>query len=70
MKRAFFIMVFTALLIPILFTSVFAEGATIKEGDKAPDFLVESTEGKSVSLKDFAGKKVVLYFYPKDDTAG
>ena len=45
--------------------------AELKEGQKAPDFKLASNEGKTVSLKDFAGRKrVVLYFYPKDDTPG
>jgi peroxiredoxin Q/BCP len=39
-------------------------------GDKAPDFLLASSEGKEVSLKHLRGKKVVLFFYPKDDTPG
>ena len=39
-------------------------------GSKAPDFTLESDQGKKISLKDFQGKKVVLYFYPKDDTPG
>jgi thioredoxin-dependent peroxiredoxin len=42
----------------------------IKEGDKAPDFSVRDASGNTVSLKDLRGKKVVLYFYPKDDTPG
>ena len=42
----------------------------LKEGDKAPDFTVNDAEGKRVRLKDLRGKKVVLYFYPKDDTPG
>jgi peroxiredoxin Q/BCP len=42
----------------------------LKVGSKAPDFHLESDEGKKVSLKDFKGSKVVLYFYPKDDTPG
>jgi peroxiredoxin Q/BCP len=42
----------------------------VKEGAKAPSFRLESTEGGEVSLADFAGKTVVLYFYPKDDTPG
>jgi peroxiredoxin Q/BCP len=40
----------------------------LKVGDKAPDFTLISDEGKNISLKDFYGKKVILYFYPKDDT--
>ncbi len=42
----------------------------IKEGNFAPDFSLLSDEGKEVKLSDFKGKKVVLYFYPKDDTPG
>ncbi len=42
----------------------------IQEGKPAPSFTLTDTEGKSVSLKDFAGKDVILYFYPKDDTPG
>jgi peroxiredoxin Q/BCP len=44
--------------------------ATIKEGKPAPDFALKDAEGKTVSLGDFAGRNVVLYFYPKDDTPG
>ena len=40
------------------------------EGTKAPDFTLQSQEGKTVSLKDFRGQWVVLYFYPKDMTQG
>jgi peroxiredoxin Q/BCP len=39
-------------------------------GSKAPDFEVQDDAGRTVSLKQFAGKPVVLYFYPKDDTSG
>ncbi|CAN5398714.1 thioredoxin-dependent thiol peroxidase [soil metagenome] len=42
----------------------------LKEGDKAPDFSSTDQNGKAVSLSDFKGKRVVLYFYPKDDTPG
>jgi peroxiredoxin Q/BCP len=42
----------------------------VKVGDKAPEFCLEETEGSEVCLKDFAGKWVVLYFYPKDNTKG
>ena len=39
-------------------------------GDKAPAFSLAAQDGKKYSLKDFKGKKVVLYFYPKDNTSG
>lgn len=42
----------------------------LKEGDKAPDFAVPDANGKVIRLKDLRGKKVALYFYPKDDTPG
>ncbi len=42
----------------------------LKVGSKAPSFSLQSDEGEKVSLKDFAGKTVVLYFYPKDMTPG
>lgn len=42
----------------------------LKEGDKAPFFKGLNQEGKEISLDDFKGKKLVLYFYPKDNTSG
>jgi len=42
----------------------------LKEGDKAPAFTSKDQNGNSVSLSEFKGKKVVLYFYPKDSTPG
>ena len=42
----------------------------LKAGDKAPNFTLTDKDGKTVSLSDFLGKKVVLYFYPKDNTPG
>src|ERR1700759_2705515 len=44
--------------------------ATLKAGDKAPAFTAKDQNGKTVSLADFKGKTVILYFYPKDDTPG
>ena len=41
---------------------------TLKEGDKAPAFAGKDQNGQSVSLADYKGKRVVLYFYPEDDT--
>ena len=43
---------------------------TLAKGDKAPDFTTKDQDGKLVKLSDFKGKKVVLYFYPKDMTPG
>ena len=42
----------------------------IEQGDHAPDFKLPADDGSEVSLSDFKGKSVVLYFYPKDDTSG
>ncbi len=42
----------------------------IKEGDKAPAFNLPTDNGKKLKLSDIKGKKVVLYFYPRDDTPG
>ncbi|MEZ5344850.1 MAG: thioredoxin-dependent thiol peroxidase [Pyrinomonadaceae bacterium] len=42
----------------------------LNEGDKAPAFTVKDQDGKSVKLSDYKGKKVVLYFYPRDMTPG
>ena len=42
----------------------------MKRGDMAPDFTLTDKEGRSVTLSGFRGRKVVLYFYPKDNTPG
>jgi peroxiredoxin Q/BCP len=42
----------------------------LKPGDPAPDFTGKTTDGSTVSLKGFAGRKLVMYFYPMDDTPG
>lgn len=42
----------------------------LKKGDKAPDFTGRDQDGKEIKLSDFKGKKLVLYFYPKDNTPG
>ena len=42
----------------------------LKEGSVAPDFKTTNTNGETVRLKDLRGQKVVIYFYPKDDTPG
>ena len=43
---------------------------SVDVGDKAPSFTLQADGGGKVSLKDFKGKAMVLYFYPKDDTSG
>jgi peroxiredoxin Q/BCP len=42
----------------------------VVEGEKALEFTLEADDGSKVSLKDYLGKKLVLYFYPKDNTPG
>lgn len=42
----------------------------LQVGDKAPDFTAPNQNGETISLKDLKGKKVILYFYPKDNTPG
>ncbi len=42
----------------------------LEAGTRAPDFTLNDKDGNSVSLSDFSGKKIVLYFYPKDNTPG
>jgi peroxiredoxin Q/BCP len=43
---------------------------SLKEGDSAPDFSGTDQNGNPIKLSDFSGKKLILYFYPKDDTPG
>lgn len=47
-----------------------AQTSELKVGDKAPDFIGYDQNGKKIHLADFKGKKVILYFYPKDDSPG
>jgi peroxiredoxin Q/BCP len=42
----------------------------LKEGDKAPSFISKDQDGNPIKLSDFKGQRVVLFFYPKDDTPG
>src|SRR5205823_11691787 len=42
----------------------------LKEGDRAPDFTAATQTGEKISLADYHGKNVILYFYPRDDTPG
>jgi len=70
MNKRFRIDAVLAFVVLMLCTPAFAQGMIVKEGAQAPGFTLESSQGGSVSLKDFRGKKVVLWFYPKDDTPG
>ncbi len=58
------------LALVVLVPRVLSRSATPSAGSNAPDFTLSSQEGSSVSLKDYRGKWVVLYFYPKDQTPG
>ena len=44
--------------------------STLRVGQKAPDFTLDSGDGNTVTLSSFKGNTVVLYFYPRDDTPG
>src|SRR6202790_2619418 len=65
---AIIVIVLVVLLIPRLFSG--ARAAAPGAGSAAPDFTLPSQESASVSLKDYRGNWVVLYFYPKDQTPG
>jgi peroxiredoxin Q/BCP len=62
--------VLSAILVAALMVLVASAAEAPAAGTKAPDFTLKSQEGKTVSLHDFKGKWVVLYFYPKDFTQG
>lgn len=63
------IMIIIGCFSALAFANVSAQ-SKLKIGDKAPDFSGKDQDGKPVALKDYKGKKVVLYFYPKDQTPG
>jgi thioredoxin-dependent peroxiredoxin len=58
------------LVLIVLVPRLLSHSASPSEGSSAPDFSLPSQEGSPVSLKDYRGKWVVLYFYPKDQTPG
>jgi len=58
------------LVLIVLVPRLLSRSAPPSEGSNAPEFTLPSQEGTSVSLKDYRGKWVVLYFYPKDQTPG
>jgi peroxiredoxin Q/BCP len=66
MKRIFFL----ALLLLVILLAPMARAEGLKVGDVAPAFSTTDDVGLPVSLKDYRGKTVILYFYPKDDTPG
>jgi peroxiredoxin Q/BCP len=65
-----FFLVLLVLAIVVLVPRLLSRSATPAEGSVAPDFTLMAHDGSSVSLKDYRGKWVVLYFYPKDQTPG
>jgi peroxiredoxin Q/BCP len=69
MVRIVLLLVVVVLLV-VLVPRLLSHSATPSAGSNAPDFTLPSQEGSSVTLKDYRGKWVVLYFYPKDQTPG
>ncbi len=64
------LLVLVVIVAVLLVPRLLSRSAIPIEGSNAPDFSLPSQEGSSVSLKDYRGKWVVLYFYPKDQTPG
>jgi thioredoxin-dependent peroxiredoxin len=64
------LVVLAVVLIALLVPRLFSRSTIPAEGNQAPDFTLTSQKGAAVSLKDYRGKWVVLYFYPKDQTPG
>lgn len=58
------------LVLVVLAPRLLSRAATPAEGSAAPEFTLPSQDGSAVSLKDYRGHWVVLYFYPKDQTPG
>jgi peroxiredoxin Q/BCP len=58
------------IVLVVLVPRLLSRSAPPSEGSEAPDFTLPSQEGSPVSLKDYRGKWVVLYFYPKDQSSG
>jgi thioredoxin-dependent peroxiredoxin len=69
MVRIVLLLVVVVMLV-VLVPRLLSHSATPSAGSNAPDFTLPSQEGSSISLKDYHGKWVVLYFYPKDQTPG
>jgi thioredoxin-dependent peroxiredoxin len=64
------LLVAVVVVLVVLVQRLLSRAATPAEGSDAPDFSLPSQEGESISLKEYRGKWVVLYFYPKDQTPG
>jgi thioredoxin-dependent peroxiredoxin len=64
------LLVVVVILVVVIFRLTSRSAAPPAEGSNAPDFTLPSQEGAPVSLKDYRGRWVVLYFYPKDQTPG
>jgi thioredoxin-dependent peroxiredoxin len=64
------LLVLVAIVLIMLVPRLRSRSATPTEGSSAPDFTLPSQSGSSVSLRDYRGKWVILYFYPKDQTPG
>jgi peroxiredoxin Q/BCP len=64
------LLVLVILAVVLLVPRLLSRSATPSQGSVAPDFTLTSQDGSSVSLKDYRGKWVILYFYPKDQTPG
>ncbi len=64
------LLVLVILAVVLLVPRLLSRSATLSEGGVAPDFTLPSQDGSPVSLKDYRGKWVILYFYPKDQTPG
>jgi peroxiredoxin Q/BCP len=64
------LLLLVVIVLVVLVPHLLSRSATPSEGSNAPDFTLPSQEGSSVSLNDYRGKWIVLYFYPKDQTPG
>src|SRR5579862_8818 len=69
MLRILILLVIVAALV-VLVPRLLSHSATPSAGSGAPDFTLPSQEGTTISLKDYRGRWIVLYFYPKDQTPG
>jgi len=70
MFRILLLLVIVAAAWAVVVPRLMSGSATPSVGSEAPNFTLPSQDGSSVSLKDYRGKWVVLYFYPKDQTPG